>query len=239
MQKIYESKTIVYLSLTLILASCFDPELKTIVVTGDIEQRPDELFATAQGIVISVNEAIVQYGHCWVQDPLGDRTPSLEDIYFLESGTRTKGEYISVLDRLRTGTDYAVRAVVITARRDTLYGKKKNFRTFGLVKEDPVKMLEVGDITRTTATAVGSIDLLTRTSFRYGHCWQESVLGEVPTIEEDDTTAFEANEASLRFESVLSNLAPGTDYTILAYMIDENDSVTYNQESFSFTTIGN
>lgn len=201
-----------------------------VVTTGNISSIT---FSTANGdgnITDVGSSPITQYGLVWSDihpNPVvGDYQSNLG------TTTVTKG-FTTALTGLQPGNQYWVRAYATNAS-GTSYGDVVNFRTFATIATFPV-----GNITATSANAIGAYNSGTQSSpsVTYGHVW--SSTNTVPTINDSKTQFGPAGGGVASYGSPLTGLSNNTKYYVRAYAINSAGIVYSDIVTFTTGTAAN
>jgi hypothetical protein len=229
-------KTLVFCTFLLLLGACFNPEIKTIIYTGNIQRASvTEISAQIEGTLINLTGSVNEHGHCWIED--STKTPTIENNR-TRLGERTdRGNFQSLMFGLAPNTGYAVRGYAIVSG-ELIYGKKVSFKTIGESKPI-VTTTHITNISRSTATAFGRLNNVQQgNASQHGHCWLVAdVFNQVqPTIAVSSTPRTTLGERNVTgdFDSNITGLNPNTTYRIRSYALI-NGKAEYGN-TITFTT---
>jgi formylglycine-generating enzyme required for sulfatase activity len=192
-----------------------------IVRTGEVSNIHSKTVDAGGQLITDGGARLTEYGICYSEDP----DPDLNDLL---SFGRGEANYTIELDRLVPFTKYYSRAFAKN-KFETSYGKLKEFETTG---PPTVKTGTPGRIT------VSSIEMSIEVVEDGGHevtdagiCY--SMLRN-PTF---DTNVSSFGKGTGKFDDVVENLDPGTNYYLRAYAMN-SEGVSYGDEMLLFTKIG-
>ncbi|MEM4248491.1 MAG: hypothetical protein QXH80_04415 [Candidatus Nanoarchaeia archaeon] len=161
---------------------------------------------------------VIDRGVCWSTLP----NPTIQNDKTTDgSGT---GSFESNLTGLLPNTTYYVRAYA-TNTTGTSYGSEKSFTTLTTPTVTTALVSEITDISAKCGgevTSEGGTPVIAR-----GVCWSTS---ENPTIDDQKT---EDGQGIGTFESIISNLTPGTTYYVRAYATNSVGTAYGEQRSFA------
>lgn len=192
-----------------------------IVWTGEVSNIHSKTVDAGGQLISDGGERLSEYGICYSEDPE-------PDINNLVSYGRGEANYVIELDGLVPFTKYYFRAFAKN-KFETSYGKVKEFVTTG---PPTVKTGTPGRIT------VSSIEMSIEVVEDGGHevtdagiCY--SMLRN-PTF---DTNVSSFGKGTGKFDDVVENLDPGTNYYLRAYAMN-SEGVSYGDEILLFTKKG-
>ena len=199
--------------------SFITPALPT-VITEDIKYETGTSFITGGNIIDEGDSTIIACGVCWSTNSL----PTIKDNH--TSDNVGIGKFVSLVENLKLGTKYYVRAYARNAA-GVGYGETKSVK---LHNYPTVTTSEVRDISYTSASCGGTIsdnggaDILS-----CGICWVKSPAE--PTIEDPLAEGLLTNGT---FSVSMTELERGATYNVRAYAIN-SIGVGYGEQK-SFTT---
>lgn len=169
-------------------------------------------------------------GVCWSESP----SPTTND--FFTTDIVGLGEYISIMNNLKSSTKYYVRAYATLSSGVIMYGEEKEFTTLsgggngGGNGTITVTTTDATGITASSATCGGNVTVNGEvTVTARGVCYGTS---HSPTLENTHTTD---GQGVGSFTSNLTGLVENTIYYVRAYATTDLGTTTYGDEK-SFTT---
>ena len=192
-----------------------------IVKTGEVSNIHSKTVNASGMLITDGGDRLIKYGICYSENP----EPDIDDYVSYGPGA---ANYVIELDGLVPFTKYYFRAFG-TNRFETSYGKTGEFETTG---PPTVKTGTPGRIT------ISSIEMSIEVLNNGGHevtdagiCY--SMLRN-PTF---DTNVSSFGKGTGKFDHVVENLDPGTNYYLRAYAIN-SEGVSYGDELLLFTKKG-
>lgn len=177
--------------------------------------------ATSGGQITSNGGAnITARGVCWSINPNPIVKP--DSITLDGSGS---GTFSSLISNLKPGTKYYIRAYA-TNSEGTAYGNEHNFETLATIPTLTSKVISL--ITTSTASSGGEIianggaNITAR-----GVCWS---INPNPVLRPDSITL--DGNGSGSFNSLITNLMPGTRYYVRAYATNNVGTAYGNENNF-------
>ena len=213
--------------------SCKKEEERIMKVRNDSISDVSYTTARAFAIIIDPGEGIEQHGHCWSTNTESitiDTENKTE-----KGGINTTGSYFSDLTNLSPGTNYYVKAYLISGATVIHSNKVLPFTTLSMGKP-VVTTGTISNIATISATVSGTLNSLgagASSVTDHGHCWSSETA--TPKIENDYINSKGSRVSIGSFESTIVGLLPGTLYYVRAYAT--NDAGTAYDDSISFRTL--
>jgi uncharacterized protein (TIGR02145 family) len=182
---------------------------------------------TFAGLIVEMGESGVEnHGFVYSEGP----NPTIESSVISLGMTKLDGQFSFKVSALQAGTSYFYRAFAQNGDK-IYYGDDKSFVTLGL-SFPSVSTNSVTNIQSSAFKAIGTINEIGDLPIvHHGFC-----LPVNPDPTNDDIHIdYGAAEATGRFEGVISDLSPGTDYYVRAYI--ETAFQVYYGNLLSLSTI--
>ncbi len=215
--KLIRFTTLFVIGTLIILTSCKKDTVPT-VNTLQVTDITNTTASCGGDILDDGGDEIIESGICWSN--MG--VPTISN-FKTTDGTKT-GSFLSQMSDLEPGIPYTVRAYA-TNGVGTAYGNSMGFTTKSL---PVITTNDITEITKTSAKCGGFILTIDDTEItNRGVCW---CVCDTPTIENYFTSDGSGTED---FLSTLTNLTPGTTYSICAYATTEFGTTYGEIKSFS------
>jgi len=181
--------------------------------------------ARANGKIIDLGaqEEVSDFGFCWAIN----KTPTINDFSNSNGSTNILRTYSYLMNNLDVGTNYSVRAYVLSGGITT-YGDVIEFETFGTVGLPSVTTNNISNITGYSATSGGNVtnDGNGNVTAR-GVCWDTSPN---PTLQDYSTLN---GTGTGTFSSQITGLNPETMYYVRAYVTNSAGTAYGDQKTFT------
>ena len=197
----------------------------------------EEMDITSATIKLTINLELVSgtfsgiLGACWNTSP----NPSIETNFAVGGNVSNSSAKEVTITGLQPNTEYYIRGY---AQNETTQETTYSLDEKVVATKNPVRTIEVNEVTTNTAKGVGELEAWCEGTFSYGFCW--SIFPE-PTIENGAhhtiTTIIHHDTSSIKPINVnMPDLISGMNYYARAYAKRDDQDVIYYGEEIMFTT---